>query len=117
MHTSAICALALLLTCRAPHVAQGLAGLHLAAAGYDGAATIDGLHRHPQWRENDPLVRALLGARPQPAPMLAVGYGSVAAATWLSERMRQSHTWTRKVWWLPQVVGISAHVAEAMTWR
>ena len=59
--------------------------------------------------EIDPLTRVFIGSRPTWKRMAPAGLALIVAETALAERMHRSHTWLRKVWWLPQLVTIGAN--------
>ena len=78
----------------------------------DGVTTRQYLHRG--YVEVDPLTRAFLGRTPTWSRMAPLGTVQVIAGMWLAERMSKSqHVWVRRLWWLPQMVGITGNVAAS----
>jgi hypothetical protein len=76
----------------------------------DGVTTRQYLHRG--YVEVDPLTRVFLGRTPTWGRMAPLGAVQVVAGMWLAERMATSqHVWVRRLWWLPQVVGIAGNIA------
>jgi hypothetical protein len=62
------------------------------------------------YTELDPVTRVFLGSRPSWARMAPLGALQCLLETWLAERMRTStHKWIRRLWWLPQSVGIAGN--------
>ena len=107
------CLLALLL-CSQPTSARALTVAHFGVAVADTYST----------QRNYDLCRVFAGcnpgrmeANPVAKPFQSVGRPVAYAATYwysvgtsyLAYRMRTSRNWTRKIWWIPQVVGIGAH--------
>jgi hypothetical protein len=87
-----------------------LATAQTAALLSDGVTTRQYLNRG--YVEVDPVARILLGSRPTWARMAPLGAVQVVAGMWLAERMASSrHTWVRRLWWLPQVMGIAGNAA------
>ena len=75
----------------------------------------DGITTREQVRlgytEVDPLTKAVLGSRPTWARMAPLGALQCLLETWLAERMRASpNRWIRRLWWLPQSVGIGGNI-------
>lgn len=63
------------------------------------------------YTETDPLARMFLGGRPTWAGMAPLGAVQCLLETWLAERMHTSRNrWVRRMWWLPQSVGISGNI-------
>lgn len=78
----------------------------------DGVTTRQYLHRG--YVEIDPLTRILLGRTPTWGRMVPLGAVQVVAGMWLAERMSKSqHVWIRRLWWLPQAIGIAGNVAAS----
>ena len=76
----------------------------------DGVTTRQYLHRG--YVEVDPLTRAFLGRTPTWSRMAPLGAVQVIAGMWLAERMSKSqHVWVRRLWWLPQTIGIAGNIA------
>jgi hypothetical protein len=76
----------------------------------DGVTTRQYLQRG--YVEVDPLTRALLGRTPTWGRMAPLGAVQVVAGMWLAERMSKSqHVWVRRLWWLPQTIGIAGNIA------
>jgi hypothetical protein len=85
-----------------------LATLQSAALIADGVTTRQYLTRG--YVEVDPFARILLGRKPTWARMAPLGTVQVLAGMWLAERMQTSrHEWIRRLWWLPQIVGIAGN--------
>ena len=78
----------------------------------DGVTTRQYLHRG--YVEVDPLTRAFLGRTPTWSRMAPLGAVQVIAGMWLAERMSKSpHVWVRRLWWLPQTIGIAGNIAAS----
>ena len=78
----------------------------------DGVTTRQYLHRG--YVEVDPLTRAFLGRTPTWSRMAPLGAVQVVAGMWLAEHMSKSqHVWVRRLWWLPQTIGIAGNVAAS----
>ena len=78
----------------------------------DGVTTRQYLQRG--YVEVDPLTRALLGRTPTWGRMAPLGAVQVVAGMWLAERMAKSqHVWVRRLWWLPQTIGIAGNIAAS----
>jgi hypothetical protein len=97
--------------CRATHDKPVMA----LALSQTAALVADGITTREQVRlgytETDPLTRAVLGSRPTWARMAPLGAVQCLLETWLAERMRTStHRWIRRLWWLPQSVGIGGNI-------
>jgi hypothetical protein len=46
--------------------------------------------------------------------MAPLGAVQVIAGMWLAERMSKSqHVWVRRLWWLPQTIGIAGNIAAS----
>jgi|SRR5690348_15004403 hypothetical protein len=87
-----------------------LAALQTAALVADGVTTRQFLRRG--YVEVDPLARIFIGRKPTWARMAPLGAVQVFAGAWLGEQMAMSrHTWVRRLWWLPQVIGIVGNAA------
>lgn len=79
----------------------------------DGVTTRQYLHRG--YVEIDPLTRILLGRTPTWGRMVPLGAVQVVAGMWLAERMSKSqHVWVRRLWWLPQTIGIAGNIAASV---
>lgn len=62
--------------------------------------------------EVDPVTRLFIGSKPTWARMAPLGVVQVMAGMWLAERMAGSHhSWIRRLWWLPQMIGIAGNAA------
>jgi hypothetical protein len=97
--------------CRAVHDKSVLA----LALTQSAALVADGITTRNQvnlgFTERDPVTRAVLGSRPTWARMAPLGALQCLFETWLAERMHTSmHKWIRRLWWLPQSVGIAGSV-------
>ena len=78
----------------------------------DGVTTRQYLQRG--YVEVDPLTRVLLGRTPTWGRMAPLGAVQVVAGMWLAERMAKSqHVWVRRLWWLPQTIGIAGNIAAS----
>ena len=89
-----------------------LGALQTGALISDGVTTRQYLHRG--YVEVDPLTRAFLGRTPTWSRMAPLGAVQVIAGMWLAERMSKSqHVWVRRLWWLPQTIGIAGNVAAS----
>jgi hypothetical protein len=89
-----------------------LAAGQTAALVSDGVTTRQYLHRG--YTEVDPVARILIGSKPTWARMAPLGAVQVIASMWLAERMASSgHVWVKRLWWLPQVVGIAANATAS----
>ena len=78
----------------------------------DGVTTRQYLQRG--YVEVDPLTRAFLGRTPTWGRMAPLGAVQVVAGMWLAERMAKSqHVWVRRLWWLPQTIGIAGNIAAS----
>jgi hypothetical protein len=78
----------------------------------DGVTTRQYLQRG--YVEVDPLTRVLLGRTPTWGRMAPLGAIQVVAGMWLAERMSKSqHVWVRRLWWLPQTIGIAGNIAAS----
>jgi hypothetical protein len=102
--------------CRATHDKPVMA----LALAQSAALVADGITTREQVRlgytETDPLARAVLGSRPTWARMAPLGALQCLLETWLAERMRTSpHRWIRRLWWLPQSVGIAGNIGGVKT--
>jgi len=87
-----------------------VAAIQTAVLIADGVTTRQYLTRG--YVEVDPFTRVLLGRKPTWARMAPLGTLQVFAGMWLAERMETSrHGWIRRLWWLPQVVGIAANTS------
>ena len=76
----------------------------------DGVTTRQYLQRG--YVEVDPLTRTLLGRTPTWGRMAPLGAIQVFAGMWLAERMaKNQHAWVRRLWWLPQTIGIAGNIA------
>jgi hypothetical protein len=76
----------------------------------DGVTTRQYLQRG--YVEVDPLTRTLLGRTPTWGRMAPLGAIQVFAGMWLAERMaKNQHVWVRRLWWLPQTIGIAGNIA------
>jgi hypothetical protein len=63
------------------------------------------------YTETDPVTRLVLGPKPSWGAMAPLGAAQCLLETWLAERMRTSrYKWVRRIWWVPQSVGISGNV-------
>lgn len=79
----------------------------------DGVTTRQYLRRG--YVEVDPFTRILLGRKPTWARMTPLGAVQVAAGMWVAERMAISrHKWVRRIWWLPQAIGIAGNLAATL---
>jgi hypothetical protein len=102
--------------CRAAHDKPVMA----LAVSQSAVLVADGITTREQIRlgftETDPLTKAFLGSRPTWARMAPLGALQCLLETWLAERMRTStHKWVRRLWWLPQSVGIGGNIWGAET--
>ena len=89
-----------------------LTAAQTAALVSDGVTTRLFLRRG--YVEVDPLARILIGRKPTWARMAPLGAVQVVAGMWLAEQMASSqHPWVRRLWWLPQVIGIAANAASS----
>lgn len=89
-----------------PVLALGVA--QSAALVTDGITTEQRVHRG--YTETDPVTKLVLGARPTWGGMAPLGAAQCLLETWLAERMRMSrYKWVRRLWWVPQSVGISGN--------
>ena len=61
------------------------------------------------WQEENPIVRRLMGPRPQLRSMIAWGGVEVGLTMYLGERMKRTHSWIRHLWWAPQLIAIGGH--------
>jgi hypothetical protein len=61
------------------------------------------------WQETNPMLRPVMGRRPQLRSMIAWGGAEVILTMYLAERMKRSHSWIRHIWWVPQLVAIGGH--------
>jgi hypothetical protein len=87
-----------------------LTTMQTAALVSDGVTTRQFLRRG--YVEIDPVARILIGRKPTWARMAPLGVVQVVAGMWLAERMASSrHDWVRRLWWLPQVIGIAGNAA------
>lgn len=87
-----------------------LAAAQTAALVSDGVTTRQFLSRG--YVEVDPVARILIGRKPTWGRMVPLGAVQVFAGAWLGEQMAMSrHTWVRRLWWLPQAIGIAANTA------
>lgn len=60
------------------------------------------------FQELNPLARPIVNAGP--AAMAVAGYAEVAGTAWLAQRLRRSgNRVARRIWWLPQALGIAGH--------
>lgn len=98
------CLLLLLLSCGSPAPTL-LTATHMSLAIAD-VYTTQQAAKLPGWREINPLERPFQSHGP------AIAYASnitgVMITSAVAYKMRTSHTWLRKVWWVPQVVLIGA---------
>lgn len=63
------------------------------------------------YTELDPVTKVFLGSRPTWVRMAPLGALQCLLETWLAERMRTSRSrWVRRLWWLPQSVGIGGNI-------
>lgn len=53
--------------------------------------------------------RFILGQRPTVGRMALVDGGELILEMWIAQRLHQSHSWIRHVWWLPQIVSVGFH--------
>jgi hypothetical protein len=73
----------------------------------DGETTIEFV-KHG-FVEVDPISRILIGRKPNWGRMAPVGAIQIVASVWLAGRMKtRSHTWIKRIWWMPQVIQIGA---------
>lgn len=87
-----------------------LAAAQTAALVSDGVTTRQFLGRG--YVEVDPVARILIGRKPTWGRMVPLGAVQVFAGAWLGEQMAMSrHTWVRRLWWLPQAIGIAGNAA------
>ncbi len=87
-----------------------LAAIQTAALLSDGVTTRQFLRRG--YTEVDPVARVFLGSKPTWGRMAPLGAVQVIAGMWLAERMAtSSHVWVRRLWWLPQIIGIAGNTA------
>jgi hypothetical protein len=87
-----------------------LTTIQAAALVSDGVTTRQFLRRG--YTEVDPVARILIGSKPTWSRMAPLGAAQVIAGMWLAERMAtSSHTWVRRFWWLPQIMGIAGNLA------
>lgn len=100
------------------NLCSGLKNTHVVLLGaiQTGALISDGVTTRQYLRrgyvEVDPLTRAFLGRTPTWSRMAPLGAIQVFAGIWLAERMSKSqHRWVRRLWWLPQTIGIGGNVA------
>jgi hypothetical protein len=108
------CLLAVLSLCGALHdrPVMALAGVHAAAASWDGIETRRGLNAG--WTEADPFTRPFVHSSPA---MVAGGAVEVAAGAIIADRMRHSQFRVlRRTWFLWQTVPTIAHIAGASAW-
>lgn len=62
-----------------------------------------------QFTEFDPLARPLVN---HPLALYALDAGGAVATAWLAHKMRNSsHSWERRLWWLPQSLVIAGNVS------
>ena len=91
---------------------MALAGVHAAAASWDGIETRQGLSAG--WGEADPLTRPFVRSN---AAMVAAGAVEVTGFAIVADKMRHSrHRVLRDTWFLWQTVPIAAHVVSASAW-
>jgi len=89
-----------------------LTTMQTAALVSDGVTTRQFLRRG--YVEIDPVARILIGRKPTWARMAPLGAVQVVAGMWLAEQMASSrHDWVRRLWWLPQVIGIAGNAASS----
>ena len=89
-----------------------LTTMQTAALVSDGVTTRQFLRRG--YVEIDPVTRILIGRKPTWARMAPLGVVQVVAGMWLAEQMASSrHNWVRRLWWLPQVIGIAGNAASS----
>jgi hypothetical protein len=87
-----------------------LTTIQAAALVSDGVTTRQFLRRG--YTEVDPVARILIGSKPTWSRMAPLGAAQVIAGMWLAERMATSgHLWVRRLWWLPQIMGIAGNLA------
>ena len=53
------------------------------------------------WQETNPILRPLMGSRPQLRSMIAWGGAEVVLTMYLGERIKRSHSWIRVLWRRP----------------
>jgi hypothetical protein len=86
--------------------------MQTAALVSDGVSTRQFLRRG--YVEIDPVARIFIGRKPTWARMAPLGAVQVVAGMWLAEQMASSrHDWVRRLWWLPQVIGIAGNAASS----
>jgi hypothetical protein len=91
-----------------------LAGMQTVALVADGVTTRTNVTQYG-FVEQDSIDRAFIGARPTWERMAPAGLLQIAVGTYIAERMHHSkHKWERKIWWVPQVVGISWNTSESI---
>lgn len=91
---------------------MALAGMHAAAATWDGIETRQGLTSG--WTEADPLSRPFVHDN---AAMVAAGAVEVTAFAIVANKMRHSeHRALRDTWFVWQTVPIAAHVVSGAAW-
>jgi hypothetical protein len=91
---------------------MALAGIHAAAASWDGIETRQGLNAG--WGEADPLSQPFVH---NSAAMVAAGAVEVAAGAVIAHKMRQSrYRALRDTWFLWQAVPVAAHIVSASAW-
>ena len=89
-----------------------LTTMQTAALVSDGVTTRQFLRRG--YVEIDPVARILIGRKPTWARMAPLGAVQVVAGMWLAEQMASSrHDWVRRLWWLPQVIGIAGNAVSS----
>lgn len=89
-----------------------LTTMQTAALVSDGVTTRQFLRRG--YVEIDPVARILIGRKPTWARMAPLGVVQVVAGMWLAEQMASNrHDWVRRLWWLPQVIGIAGNAASS----
>jgi hypothetical protein len=89
-----------------------LTTMQTAALVSDGVTTRQFLRRG--YVEIDPVARIFIGRKPTWARMAPLGAVQVVAGMWLAEQMASSrHDWVRRLWWLPQVIGIAGNAASS----
>ena len=88
---------------------MALTAAHTASAIADGITTKQ-FERRGWYETGSPWI---LGRHPDTPRLTAVFSAEVLIETVIAERLRRSHTWLRRVWWIPQTVSIGIHSQAA----
>jgi hypothetical protein len=89
---------------------MALTAAHAASAIADGFTTKQ-FERYGHHEVESPWI---LGREPGVSRMVGVWGAEIVVETIIADRMRRSHTWLRRVYWIPQILSIGFHAQASI---